>query len=437
MKIQGPSKPSPPVSSGRDILVVDDNETNLIAIEAALEPLGRQLVFARSGGAALRSLLQHDFALILLDVAMPGIDGFETARLMRSRDRNRMTPIIFITAVAWGNDNVLRGYDLGAFDYLMKPLEPDILRAKARVFVELQDRTLELQAAQALAHRQELEAQRRQHEAQSIEQRMKQLVELDQRKDEFLAILAHELRNPLQPLLTAIDMIEASPQATVSDGTKHVLRRNLNHVNRLVEDLLDVARLSSGKLVLRREPLLIDQVLELAVAQCRPQFESRKQQLVVDKAGRDAIVLGDSLRLVQIVSNLLSNASRYTREEGAIEVHAAIDKGDVVVRVADNGRGISASVLPRIFEMFVQERIASDGSGGLGLGLGLVKRLVELHGGTVRATSSGVGAGSTFEVRLPLSVPAAVELPHETARVEPQNAHITQPVPTEQSADGT
>jgi len=388
-------------SHNRDILVVDDNETNLISIEAALEPLGRTLVFARSGGAALRALLEHDFALILLDVAMPGIDGFETARLLRGRDRNRVTPIIFITAFVSDAASVMRAYDLGAVDFLTKPLQPEILRAKARVFVELQDRTAELQAAQALAHQQELEAQRRRLESDLIERQMRQLLELDRRKDEFLAILAHELRNPLQPLLTAIEMVETSPQATMTEATKEIMRRHLNHVNRLVDDLLDVARLSSGKMTLRRELLPIDSVIEQAVLQCRPQFEHRMQQLIVHNANRDVVTNGDSLRLVQVVSNLLSNASRYTPASGTIEVYADADGDQVVIRVVDNGRGISPSVLPKIFEMFVQERIASDGSGGLGLGLGLVKRLVELHGGSVRAHSAGVGAGSTFEVRLP------------------------------------
>src|SRR5215510_12949642 len=133
------------VSYGRDILVVDDNQTNLIAIEAALAPLGRKLVLAHSGVEALGRLLEQDFALIILDVAMPGMDGFETARMVRSRERNRATPIIFITGLSWQDDAVLKGYELGAFDFLMKPIRPEVLRAKAMVFVQLQERTIELQ----------------------------------------------------------------------------------------------------------------------------------------------------------------------------------------------------------------------------------------------------------------------------------------------------
>src|SRR5262245_19224531 len=199
--------PAPAISYGRDILVVDDNQTNLIAIEAALAPLGRSLVLAHSGVEALGRLLEQDFALIILDVAMPGMDGFETARLVRSREKNRATPIIFVTGLSWQDDAVLRGYELGAFDFLIKPIRPEVLRAKASVFVQLQERTIELQqmaeelrTTQERSHERELAAQRKRFEAEAMERQMAQMAETDRRKDEFLAILSHELRNPLQPL---------------------------------------------------------------------------------------------------------------------------------------------------------------------------------------------------------------------------------------------
>ena len=210
------------LSYGRDILVVDDNQTNLIAIEAALAPLGRHMVMAHSGIEALGRLLEQDFALIILDVAMPGMDGFETAKLVRSRERNRATPIIFVTGHAWENDAVIRGYELGAFDFLMKPIRPEVLRAKATVFVQLQERTIELaikadelRFAQAQTHERELQSQRRRFEAEVMERQMQQLAETDRRKDEFLAILAHELRNPLQPLQTAVEVLEHDPDKPV------------------------------------------------------------------------------------------------------------------------------------------------------------------------------------------------------------------------------
>ncbi|HEU4611266.1 MAG TPA: response regulator [Kofleriaceae bacterium] len=397
------------VNYGRDILVVDDNDTNLVAIEAALQPLGRHMVLARSGVEALARLLDQDFALIILDVAMPGMDGFETARLVRSRARNRATPIIFITGLSWQDDEILRGYELGAFDFLMKPLRPEVLRAKATVFIELQQRTLELQQRseelrqeQARAHERELTMQRKRFEGEVLERQMAQLAETDRRKDEFLAILAHELRNPLQPLQTAVELMEHTPDEPVPERVRSIIQRQVHHIGRLVDDLLDVARFQTGKLDLRREPLSIAAIVSEAVNDSKAGAESRKHTLSVRGDGEPPQVFGDSLRLVQVLTNLLSNAIKYTSPGGTIEVHWGTESSEAFVRVTDNGRGIPEPLLPRIFDMFVQERTTPDGKGGLGLGLGLVKRLVELHQGSVRATSDGEGKGATFEIRLPV-----------------------------------
>src|SRR5262245_48885408 len=257
---------------GRDILVVDDNDTNLIAIEAALMPLGRTMVLAKSGVEALARLLEQDFALIILDAAMPGMDGFETARLVRSRARNRATPIIFITGLSWQDDEILRGYELGAFDFLMKPIRAEVLRAKAAVFIELQTRTLELQQKadelrqeQARAHERELTMQRKRFEGEVLERQMAQMSETDKRKDEFLAILAHELRNPLQPLQTAVELMENSPAEPVPERVRGIIQRQVTHIGRLVDDLLNVARFQTGKLDLRREPLPLDAIVQEAI----------------------------------------------------------------------------------------------------------------------------------------------------------------------------
>ncbi|HEX5064222.1 MAG TPA: response regulator [Kofleriaceae bacterium] len=398
------------ISTGRDILVVDDNDTNLIAIEAALQPLGRKMVLARSGVEALARLLEQDFALIILDVAMPGMDGFETARLVRSRARNRATPIIFITGLSWQDDEILRGYELGAFDFLMKPIRPEVLRAKATVFIELQQRTLELsqkadelRQEQARAHERELTMQRRRFEAEVLERQMAQMADADRRKDEFLAILAHELRNPLQPLQTAVELMEHNPSEPVPERVRGIIQRQVHHIGRLVDDLLDVARFQTGKLDLRREPLALDAIVSEAVNDSKPSADSRQQNVSVKGEGAPPIVYGDTLRLVQVLTNLLSNAIKYTNPGGTIDVRWGTLGGHGFVKVTDNGRGIPGPLLPRIFDMFVQERTTPDGKGGLGLGLGLVKRLVELHQGSVHASSPGPDKGATFEVRLPLA----------------------------------
>ncbi len=397
------------ITCGRDILVVDDNDTNLVAIEAALQPLGRNLVLARSGVEALARLLDQDFALIILDVAMPGMDGFETARLVRSRARNRATPIIFITGLSWQDDEILRGYELGAFDFLMKPIRAEVLRAKATVFIELQQRTLELQQRsdelrqeQTRAHERELTMQRKRFEAEVLERQMAQMAETDRRKDEFLAILAHELRNPLQPLQTAVELMEHTPDEPVPERVRSIIQRQVHHIGRLVDDLLDVARFQTGKLDLRREPLSLKTIVAEAVNDQRSGAEARKHEITVHGDGDSPQVFGDALRLVQVLSNLLSNAIKYTNPGGAIAVRWGSEANQAFVRITDNGRGIPAPLLPRIFDMFVQERTTPDGKGGLGLGLGLVKRLVELHDGSVRAESEGIDQGATFEVRLPI-----------------------------------
>lgn len=402
--------PPPELSRGRDILVVDDNQTNLIAIEAALAPLGRNLVLAHSGVEALARLLEQDFALIILDVAMPGMDGFETARLVRSREKNRATPIIFVTGLSWQEDAVLKGYELGAFDFLVKPIRPEMLRAKASVFVQLQERTLELQQKaeelrqeQARTHERELIAQRKRFEAERLEEQMRQMSEVDRRKDEFLAILSHELRNPLQPLQTAVEVLEHDPDAPVPARIRSIIHRQVHHITRLVDDLLDIARLNAGKLELRREPIALATIVEEAVQTCLASADKRHHTLAVRGGDEPVIVNGDPIRLVQVVCNFLSNAVKYTEPGGRIVIEWGRIGGDGFIRVTDNGKGIAKELLPTIFDMFVPERTEPSGAGGLGLGLGLVKRLIEMHSGSVHATSDGPGQGACFEMRVAVS----------------------------------
>ena len=384
-----------------DILVVDDDPGNLAAIEVALGELRRNLVKARSGEEALRHLLEQDFALILLDVNMPGMDGFETARIIRERPRSRHVPIIFVTAYnREDTDLILRGYSLGAVDFMFKPIVPEVLRAKAAVFVELQNRTAVVQRQAGMLR----EMERRESERRLVEERQlweaQALREENQRKDEFLAVLAHELRNPLSPLVTGLELIKCyGIEHDGLDRVRESMERQVRHLIRLVDDLLDVSRISRGKITLRLEAVELGRVLHQALESAEPLIAERHHQLVVEQCDDELVLNGDQVRLTQVVANLIHNAARYTDPGGRIEVSCGRDAKHAVLRVADNGRGIAPQMLDRIFDIFVQER---EGGGGLGLGLTLVHRLVQLHGGAVRAYSEGTGRGSEFVVRLPL-----------------------------------
>jgi signal transduction histidine kinase len=396
-----------------EILVVDDNASNLLAIAAALQSLDVEIIRADSGEAALRLLLTHDFALILLDVNMPSMDGFETARLIRSRKRSSHTPIIFITAYGRNDQDVLAAYQLGAVDFLFKPVIPELLRAKAGVFVELHRRALEVARQAELIreherreHERALEAERRQWEAESLRKQMEHLADVDRRKDHFLAVLGHELRNPLAPIVTGLELLKQKFETTPDlepwvVRTRDAMQRQVEHVTRLVDDLLDISRINSGKIELKRIVLPAQRVVEQAIATCLPGIEAQGHELSVDVPSEPLDVSGDDVRLVQIVSNLLNNAVRYTPRNGKIRVRCVRVGPEVEISVTDNGRGISPELLPRIFEPFVQDH--DSRSAGLGMGLSIVGRLVALHGGSVSAKSDGIDRGSEFVVRLPMA----------------------------------
>ena len=404
-----------------DILVVDDTPENLTAIEVALDDLDYRLVKVQSGKEALRRLLKQDFALILLDVQMPGMTGFETARLIRARDRSRHVPIIFITAYDRDDAEVLEAYRLGAVDFLFKPVRPEILKAKASVFVELSRRTQEVerQAEQIRAHvlqerenwlveqrnRMEAEALKRRLEEQrlhaaELERLNRRLEEDDRRKDEFIAVLGHELRNPLAPLVNGLELLEIANGDAV-ERARQVMRRQVDHLIRLVDDLLDMSRVSRGKIELRRRRICAADLLEQAVSLAMPAINERGHTLSTERDGGQLILDGDEVRLTQVLANLLNNAARYTEPGGRISLGVHPRDGGVEFRVSDNGRGIPTELLPRVFELFVQER---QGGGGLGIGLTLVKQLVGMHHGRVEASSDGPGRGSEFRVWLPASL---------------------------------
>jgi signal transduction histidine kinase/DNA-binding response OmpR family regulator len=572
-----------------NILMVDDSATNLLALESILQGPDRNLVRASSGEDALRYLLSNDVAVILMDVYMPGLDGLETAELIRGRDRSRSIPIIFLTADSTGGRHLSRGYSLGAVDYIVKPVEPDILRTKVAVFVELYKKTQEVQAQAELLKQknrelesanltrlnmlirlgQELAAEhepdrvlgnfcrsareivgaeeaavgilnghnddlkhffrcspndwkgesepipgvvahslktimrkRRSlrlsetdriledpknvsvrsflgaplfsaakvcgwlyllnkvdgdefteadeslastlatqvaiayenatlyHHVQShaeelqseiserklAEEERAKLFVLEQEaraeaekanrtKDEFLATLSHELRTPLTAILGWSHLMRTGnlddPQLGRAVDT---IERNARAQSQLIDDLLDVSRIITGKLKIEPHRVDVCAVVTAAVEAARPTFEAKSIEFELDMEAQGCFVAGDSNRLQQVFWNLFSNAVKFTPENGRVTVKARRNDDHINIAITDTGIGIDPQFVPYIFDRFRQ----ADGSttrlhGGLGLGLAIVKHLVLLHKGTVEVESPGEDQGSTFIVSLPIA----------------------------------
>ncbi len=546
------------------ILLVDDRPENLLAYRAILGELDLDIRFAANGDEALKAILGHDFALILLDVNMPGMDGFETARFIRGRKQSSHTPIIFLTAFP-DEVHAARGYAHGAVDYLQTPVVPEVLRAKVRVFVELFRLTEQIkrQGEERLAFEHERMRRAAAEEANSrlrflarvseivgrsldydttardlvrltvptlgdqavvarweeidtgdwqiveaiaknggvavaesdsldalpdelasairqsqskqsptacrplrgtpadagprlivlplegqkstfavlgllrgLESRpfsaddltlaealasraamalenarlYKDLERADRQKNEFLSMLAHELRNPLAPIRTAVDVLRLKGEGhSEIEWAREIINRQTSHLVRLVDDLLDVSRITGGKIRLDLEAVDAASIVAAAVETSRPLIEELSQQITVSLPDEPVWIRCDRVRLAQVLANLLNNAAKYTQRGGTIQLEVERSGDDAVFRVRDNGIGISADMLPKVFELFTQvERSIDRSQGGLGVGLTVVKRLVEMHGGKVEAASKGPNRGSEFTVRIP-----AIEAPLE------------------------
>ena len=391
------------------ILIVNDDPASLFALATSLSTWAQQanceIVEAGSGPDALRCVLQHEFAVILLDVNMPGMDGYETAEAIHGRALSASVPIIFVTAFHADELNRLQGYARGAVDYLFTPVIPQILQAKVAVFVALarQNSELKKQAAELYLRAAEQAATNRQL---SIEIEERQLaVRRNEANDEFLAMLGHELRNPLSAICNAIAVLNfPSVSESGAERAKKILKRQSKHLTRIVDDLLDLGRLRSGKIILNRQPLALHHLVEQCIETLRDSGRTDRFTLQLDIA--PAWTNADPTRIEQIVTNLLDNAIKYTPEGGTIFVETHHDTHHVRLVVRDTGVGIGADLLPHIFEVFVQgDRSLDRAQGGLGIGLSLVRKLVELHDGTIDVTSDGAGLGSTFTIILPSIAP--------------------------------
>jgi signal transduction histidine kinase len=425
-----------------NILLVDDQPARLLTYRTILESLGENLVEARSGTEALQRLMDDEYAVILLDVNMPGMDGFETASLIHQHPRFEKTPIIFVTAVNITDMDRLRGYKLGAVDYVMVPVIPEILRTKVVVLAELFRKRRELQQANAALHAEKAreldrlnsslqqaneELAKRNHELRDevverirAEQRLR---EADQRKDEFLATLAHELRNPLAPLLNALN-VRRLTDPDLDDPLQEMMERQLALLVRLIDDLLDVARITRGKLELRKDPTTLQEVLQSAIETAMPLIEQGSHELQVRLPDVEVPLHADSMRLSQVFANLLNNAAKYSDDAGGIELVAEVDDSAVHVRVRDRGIGLTKEQAHDVFEMFTQADTAIERArGGLGIGLTLVRRLAEMHGGEVSVRSAGLGQGSEFTVRLPRdAMPLATDIPEKPPALAHDNS---------------
>ncbi len=511
-----------------NILLVDDQPENLLALEAVLGDLGN-LVRANSGQEALRHLLHQDFAVILMDVQMPGMDGFETATLIRSRPRSRHVPIIFLTAFSASDQLMFKGYATGAVDYLFKPIDSSILTSKVTVFVDLFKKTeaVQRQAAQLVAVNEELRQSEERFrslsacspvgifvvdsvgrctyansqfqaicgltEAQSLaagwfpsvcsedqdhaiaqwqtyvcdsssyseelrfytaadqaprwmhvrsspmlsaqgellgyvgtiediterkqaeethaemlrEQIARQEAEAASRmKDEFLAVLSHELRTPLNSMLGWARLLRSKKMDETSVARAlATIERNAEAQSRLIEDILDVSKMIRGKLQLNYCAVNLVHVVEIAIDSVRPQADAKSIQLIAAIDPSVSKVWGDPMRLQQVILNLLTNAIKFTPNEGSVEVklEKQMNEEFLQLQVRDTGIGINSDFLPKVFDRFRQADSSTTRSfGGLGLGLAIVRHLVELTQGTIRAESPGEGKGSTFTVVLPL-----------------------------------
>jgi hypothetical protein len=507
----------PSAAMKASILLVDDRPANLLALEAILDSLDQHLVRATSGEEALEKLQEQEFAVILMDVRMPGMDGLRTAEVISQRESAARVPIIFLTAVPIANADVVSGYARGAVDFLLKPFDPEILRSKVSVFVDLYQKEQMIRRQAGLLRQRDREAFERRSElrfrslmdalpqcvwvaradltfyywnkravdyigmpasvAVSAErlfefvhpddlatinsewqvatglqrpaevqvrlrrqadgayrwfllrgvpqhdeagkvtgwivaatdidtehQALEEAEDASRMKEEFLATVSHELRNPLNAMVGWVHLLRTGNlDPAKSSKALETIERNVHLQTALIDDILDVSRIIRGKINLTFSTVRMSAVVDAALAAMRPTADAKGVALEYEMAADSDEVSGDADRLQQIVWNLLSNAIKFTLRDGLVVVRLEQHGHELTLSVRDTGQGISPEFIPHVFERFSQAESGSTRThGGLGLGLAIVRHLVELHAGTVEATSAGRGQGATFSVHLPL-----------------------------------
>ncbi|NBF03038.1 response regulator [Pseudomonas sp. Fl5BN2] len=385
------------------LLIVDDLPENLLALEALIKREDRTVYKALSADEALSLLLQHEFAMAILDVQMPGMNGFELAELMRGTEKTKNIPIVFVSAAGRELNYAFKGYESGAVDFLHKPLDIHAVKSKVNVFVDLY--------RQSKAMKQQVEAleqSRREQETllQKLQATQNELEQAVRMRDDFMSIVAHEVRTPLNGLILETQLrkmhLARENAAAFSLDKMHAMvdrdERQIKSLIRLIEDMLDISRIRTGKLSIRPSRFDLAQLVHGLVENFAPQVEAAQCSLTL-QAEQPLEGNWDEFRIEQVVSNLLTNALRYGAKS-PIEVRVYAEDGEARVEVRDHGIGISEDNQKRIFQQF--ERVsASHVAAGLGLGLFISEQIVTAHGGSIRVESR-IGEGALFRVGLPL-----------------------------------
>jgi signal transduction histidine kinase len=365
------------------VLNVNDDAATRYLTTHVLERAGFRVLEAATGMAALKLAQVERPDVVVLDVKLPDILGYEVCRRLRMQPETASIAVLQTSATFVTLDKKVQGLEAGADAYLPQPYEPEELLAMVRSLLRMR------------------------RAEQELRRRAEELAEADRRKDEFLAMLAHELRNPLAAIVTAVGLLERRhPVDEREQRMRTIIHRQSRHLTRLVDDLLDVSRITRGKVVLRREPIDLRPVLEQVLSLMKPRAEQRGLKLESQLEDSALWVEADATRMEQVFTNLLDNATKYTDVGGTVSLQVERTMSDghpwVVVRVKDTGVGIRAEMLPTVFELFQQAEATEHSRGGLGIGLTLVRSLVQMHEGRVEAHSAGLGQGSEFVVWLPL-----------------------------------
>lgn len=385
------------------LLIVDDLPENLLALEALIKREDREVHKALSADEALSLLLEHEFAMAILDVQMPGMNGFELAEMMRGTDRTKNIPIVFVSAAGRELNYAFKGYESGAVDFLHKPLDIHAVKSKVNVFVDLyrQRKAMKMQV-------EALEQSRREQEQLLAKLKVTQneLEHAVRMRDDFMSIVSHEVRTPLNGLiletqLRKLHLAKDNASAFTMEKLRAMVDRDERQIQsliRLIEDMLDVSRIRTGKLSIRTSAFdlaeLVSNLLESFSAQI-----AAAESSVTFKADEPVIGVWDEFRIEQVIANLLTNALRYGARK-PIKVRVYAEDGEARVEVHDQGIGISAENQQRIFQQF--ERVAANHAvHGLGLGLFISDQIVSAHGGRI-VVESAEGEGSMFRVCLPV-----------------------------------